>query len=148
MSGAGNYRRTDSAVPQSAAGAGPRSSTGLGEWRGWGPWGRGVKYRMLHIPGILDCTYHLHVSCLCAQGSSCKKRHLRACVPVRFARVHTPKLHLNVVAELPGIPGVLHTCEGDRSISSGILRISEENRRKQIPGLVPRTAQWLAYLQR
>ena len=41
MSGAGNYRRTDSAVPQSAAGAGPRSSTGLGEWRGWGPWGRG-----------------------------------------------------------------------------------------------------------
>ena len=30
----------------------------------------GVKYRMLHIPGILDCTYHLHVSCLCAQGSS------------------------------------------------------------------------------
>ena len=24
--------------------------------------GRGVKYRMLHIPGILDCTYHLHVS--------------------------------------------------------------------------------------
>ena len=22
----------------------------------------GVKYRMLHIPGILDCTYHLHVS--------------------------------------------------------------------------------------
>ena len=32
--------------------------------------GGGVKYRMLHIPGILDCTYHLHVSCLCAQGSS------------------------------------------------------------------------------
>ena len=24
--------------------------------------GGGVKYRMLHIPGILDCTYHLHVS--------------------------------------------------------------------------------------
>ena len=22
-------------------GAGPRSSTGLGEWRGWGPWGGG-----------------------------------------------------------------------------------------------------------
>ena len=45
MSGAGNYCRTDSAVPQSAAGAGPRSSTGLGEWRGWGPlggwWGGG-----------------------------------------------------------------------------------------------------------
>ena len=41
MSGAGNYCRTDSAVPQSAAGAGPRSSTGLGEWRGWGPWGVG-----------------------------------------------------------------------------------------------------------
>ena len=41
MSGAGNYCRTDSAVPQSSAGAGPRSSTGLGEWRGWGPWGGG-----------------------------------------------------------------------------------------------------------
>ena len=40
MSGAGNCR-TDSAVPQSAAGAGPRSSTGLGEWWGWGPWGVG-----------------------------------------------------------------------------------------------------------
>ena len=40
--------------------------------------------------------------CLCAQGSSIaeyslvavKRRHLRACVPVRLARVHTPKLHL------------------------------------------------------
>ena len=30
----------------------------------------GVKYRMLHFPGILDCTYHLHVSVSCAQGSS------------------------------------------------------------------------------
>ena len=39
-----------------------------GGWGGWG--GGGVKYRMLHIPGILDCTYHLRVSCLCAQGSS------------------------------------------------------------------------------
>ena len=38
--------------------------------RGQGGGGEGVKYRMLHIPGILDCTYHLHVSCLCAQGSS------------------------------------------------------------------------------
>ena len=38
MSGAGNYCCTDSALPQSAAGAGPRSSMGLGEWRGWGPW--------------------------------------------------------------------------------------------------------------
>ena len=37
-------------------------------------------------------------------------------MPVRLARVHTPKLHLNVVAELPGIPGVLHICEGDRRI--------------------------------
>ena len=86
---------------------------------GWG--GGGVKYRMLHIPGILDCTYHLHVSVsacsrIWTQPDSCKKRHLRACVPVRLARVHTPKLHLNVVAELPGIPGVLHICEGDRRI--------------------------------
>ena len=29
---------------------------------GKGGGGEGVKYRMLHIPGILDCTYHLHVS--------------------------------------------------------------------------------------
>ena len=29
---------------------------------GFGGGGGGVKYRMLHIPGILDCTYHLHVS--------------------------------------------------------------------------------------
>ena len=36
MSGAGNYCCTDSAVPQSAAGAGPRSSTGLGEGVGGG----------------------------------------------------------------------------------------------------------------
>ena len=42
MSGAGNYCCTDSALPQSAAGAGPRGSTGLGEWRGWGPWGGGI----------------------------------------------------------------------------------------------------------
>ena len=32
--------------------------------------GGGLKYRMLHIPGILDCTYHLHVSVSVAQGSS------------------------------------------------------------------------------
>ena len=98
----------------------------LGAQRFGGPLngGGGVKYRMLHIPGILDCTYHLHVSVsVCSrfwrsrvQLACCKRRHLRACVPVRFARVHTPKLHLNVVAELPGIPGVLHICEGDRGI--------------------------------
>ena len=41
MSGVGNYCHTDSAVPQSAAGPGPRSSTALGKWRGWGPWGGG-----------------------------------------------------------------------------------------------------------
>ena len=41
MSGAGNYCRTDSAVPQSAAGAGPRSSTGLGSGGGGGHWGGG-----------------------------------------------------------------------------------------------------------
>ena len=56
-------------------------------------------------------------------------------------------LHLNVVAELPGIPGVLHICEGDRSSSSGILRLCEENRRKKDPGARSRTAQWLAFLQ-
>ena len=42
MSGGGNYCRTDSAVPQSAAGAGPRSSTGLGEWQGGYHLGGGV----------------------------------------------------------------------------------------------------------
>ena len=38
---------------------GGRGRRGGGERMGGGA---GVKYRMLHIPGILDCTYHLHVS--------------------------------------------------------------------------------------
>ena len=45
------------------------------------------------------------------------------------------------------IPGVLHTGEGDRSFS-GILRTGEENRKKNLPGLDPRIAQWLATLFR
>ena len=36
-----------------------------------------------------------------------------ACVPVRFARGYTPRLHLNVVVELPG-NGKLHTGGGTR----------------------------------
>ena len=42
----------------------PRHDAHLGRSWGWGGkgWGGGVKYRMLHIPGILDYTYHLHVS--------------------------------------------------------------------------------------
>ena len=47
-----------------------KAKRGGGGGGGRGREGGGVKYRMLHIPGILDCTYHLHVSCLCAQGSS------------------------------------------------------------------------------
>ena len=42
------------------------------------------------------------------------------------------------------IPGVLHTGEGYRSFS-GILRTGEENRKKQLPGLDPRTAQWFEH---
>ena len=46
-------------------GTSPQASLCL--WGGGGtslpPLGTGgVKYRMLHIPGSLDCTYHLHVS--------------------------------------------------------------------------------------
>ena len=42
MSGAGNYCRTDSAVPQSAAGAGPAQQHGLGGVAGvGGHWGGG-----------------------------------------------------------------------------------------------------------
>ena len=41
MSGVGNYCRTDSAVPQSAAGAGPRSSTAWGSDEGGGHGGVG-----------------------------------------------------------------------------------------------------------
>ena len=67
---------------------------------------------------------------------------------VRFARRYTPRLHLNVVAELAGkFPGVLHTGEGYRSFS-GTLRTGEANRKKQLPGLDPRTAHWLATLLR
>ena len=43
------------------------------------------------------------------------------------------------------IPGVLHTGEIDRSFSS-TLRTGEENRKKNLPGLDPRIARWLATL--
>ena len=55
-------------------------------------------------------------------------------MPVRFARVHTPKLHLNVVVELPGIPGVLHICEGDRSSSPVYFAFVKRTGRRTIPG--------------
>ena len=42
-------------APARGGGGGRRGEGGRG---GKG----GVKNRMLHIPGILDCTYHLHVS--------------------------------------------------------------------------------------
>ena len=45
------------------------------------------------------------------------------------------------------IPGVLHTGEGERSFS-GTLRTGEENRKKNLPGLDPRRARWLATLLR
>ena len=45
------------------------------------------------------------------------------------------------------IPGVLHTGDGDRSFS-GTLRTGEENRKKNLPGLDPRIARWLATLLR
>ena len=35
----------------------------------------------------------------------------------RCTRTQARKLHLNLVAELPGIPGVLHSSEGDRGSS-------------------------------
>ena len=64
-------------------------------------------------------TYHLHVSikvladydlqlCACRKRDSCV-----ACVPVCFARGYTPRLHLNMVAELPG-NRKLHTGGGTR----------------------------------
>ena len=46
------------------------------------------------------------------------------------------------------ISGVLHPGEGDRSLS-GILRLGilgEENRKSNLPGLDPWTAQWLSTL--
>ena len=54
--------------------------------------------------------------CLCAQGSSIaeyslvavKRGHLRACVPVRLARVHTPKLHLRGGGGMPHAPPPPH----------------------------------------
>ena len=47
----------------------------------------------------------------------------------------------------PGKPGVLHTGEGDRSLS-GILRTGEDTRKRILPGLDPWIVQWLASLQR
>ena len=130
---------------------------------------------MLHTHVPVCFTYHLHVSMPVAQGSSrvdlqlcaCSKRD--SCVPVflyALARGYTPRLHLNVVAELPGngsstqvevpkvrsilveatgIPGVLHSGEGDRRLS-GTLHTGEDNRKRDLPGLDPIEAQWLASL--
>ena len=39
-----------------------RLDIGGGGWEAETRQEAGVKYRMLHIPGILDYTYHLHVS--------------------------------------------------------------------------------------
>ena len=73
---------------------------------------------MLHIQVPVCLTYHLHVSMPVAQGSSRarstavrlqQKRLLCACVPVRLAKGYTPRLHLNVVAELPGKSPVCFT---------------------------------------
>ena len=44
-----------------------------------------------------------------------------------------------------GKPGVLHTGEGDRSLS-GILRTGEDTRKRILPGLDPWIVQWLASL--
>ena len=73
-----------------------------------------------------------------------KKKLLRTCVLARLARGYTPRLHLNVVAELPRIPGVLHSGEGDQSLS-GTLPTGEDNRKSNLR-LDPWTAQWLATL--
>ena len=53
----------------------------------------------------------------------------------------------SILLEATLIPGVLHTGEGDRSFS-GTLRTGEENRKKNLPGLDPRIARWLATLLR
>ena len=49
-----------------------------------------------------------------------------------------------MVAELPRIPGVLHSGEGDQSLS-GTLPTGEDNRKSNLR-LDPWTAQWLATL--
>ena len=47
----------------------------------------------------------------------------------------------------PGKTGVLHTGEGDRSLS-GTLHAGEDTRKRILPGLDPWIAQWLASLRR
>ena len=47
----------------------------------------------------------------------------------------------------PGKTGVLHTGEGDRSLS-GTLHTGEDTRKRILPGLDPWIAQWLASLRR
>ena len=50
---------------------GERGRVGVGRRGGGGRYdGDGVKYRMLHIPGILDARITCMFPCLCAQGSS------------------------------------------------------------------------------
>ena len=97
MSGAGNYCRTDSAVPQSAAGAGPRSSTGLGEWRGWGPWGVGGG-DTIGGGGGGDISQHYCIQCLrrfklslrliAAEASDCFKSNNRITYLACFTTGH------------------------------------------------------------
>ena len=75
-----------------------------------------------------------------------KKRLLCACVPVRLARGSTPRLHLNVVAELPGKSPVCFTQVKVTGAFSGILRTGEENRKNWLRGSIQEQTQWLATL--
>ena len=66
---------------------------------------------MLHIQVLVCVTYHLHVSMPVAsrvllQLCACRKKRLLCCLCscTLSARGYTPRLHLNVVAELPGYP--------------------------------------------
>ena len=60
--------------------------------------------------------------------------------------MEVPKVRFMQV-EATSIPGVLHVCEGDRSLS-GIPHVGEDDRRRYPPGLDPRTEPWLATLPR
>ena len=73
-----------------------------------------MKYRMLTFRAFLIARITCMFPCLCAQGSSigeyldfsriAVKRDTCVLVCLYALRgFHTPKLHLNVVAELPGI---------------------------------------------
>ena len=80
------------------------------------------------------------------QCACSKKRLLCACVPVRLARGYTPRLHLNVVAELPGKSPVCFTQVKVTGASPVYFALVKRTGRTGSRGSIQGQTQWLATL--